>query len=191
MAEPGVRYPENALLVETVLQAVYGRGSKRFELLCDLSLDRRSRYPEKVLSTHASDCRLLEAQVVSDGSGPKRVRVSGVVQVSAWCKGRGGTFVVGDDVPFQRELTIGPGDDAEFQNERATVRLVGEVISGVGAIVKEGDDLYIRVPVYLELEGEIVGDRRVHAYVLAPQQAGRPPAPFLTDWSGTEEHDYD
>lgn len=187
MTHPRTPHPEDMLVVETILPVVSGRGSQRLEILCDLSLDRRARYPERVLGTHATAGRLDGASVVTDSSGGRRIRVDGQIQVFAWCLGRGGTFVLGDTVTFQREIPLSPGDGGEYRNERVTAQLVGEPASGPGTIVKQGDELCVRVPVFIQVAAEVVGERRVFAYA----QIAPPPGQQGAAWPEDDDPDYD
>ncbi|BAS28387.1 hypothetical protein LIP_2557 [Limnochorda pilosa] len=181
-------------LVETVVRAVYGRGSERFELPCDVRLNESSRYPEKVLGTHATNGRLLDSTIVTDAAGQKRVRVSGNVDLHAWCKGREGTFVVSRQVPFVREIAIPGAGEADFRNEEASARLLEEPSCGPGSLVKLDGDLCVRAPLRLHLGAEIVGDRRVFAYIRAASKPSKPVAPGLpepAEWVKADEIDYD
>lgn len=173
MSHPRPPHADGMLVVETILPVVSGRGTQRLEILCDLSLDRRALYPERVLGTHVTDCRLDGASVLTDAAGRKRIRVAGQVQVFAWCLGRGGTFVLGDAVTFQREIDLPPGDGGEYRNERVTAQLVGEPVTGPGTIIKQGEELCVRVPVFVQVEGEVVGERRVFAYAQSSPPGGQ------------------
>ncbi|NMA71158.1 MAG: hypothetical protein GX961_04490, partial [Firmicutes bacterium] len=65
MTHPYTPPPDGMLVVETILPVVSGRASQRLEILCNLSLDRRARYPERVLGTHATAARLAGASLVT------------------------------------------------------------------------------------------------------------------------------
>ena len=158
------------------------------EILCDLSLDRRARYPERVLGTHVTDCRLDEVSLVTDAFGQRRIRVTGQVHVSAWCLGREETFVLGDVVAFQRDIDLPASDGGEYRNERVTAYLVGEPVTGPGAIIKEGEELFVRVPVFVQVEGEVVGERRVYAYAQTSPPAVSPQVPVS---SSDDDPDYE
>lgn len=179
---------EGMLVVETILPVVSGRGAQRLEILCDLSLDRRARYPERVLGTHVTDCRLDEVSLVTDAFGQRRIRVTGQVHVSAWCLGREETFVLGDVVAFQRDIDLPASDGGEYRNERVTAYLVGEPVTGPGAIIKEGEELFVRVPVFIQVEGEVVGERRVYAYAQTSPPAVSPQVPVS---SSDDDPDYE
>ncbi|MFO7254196.1 MAG: hypothetical protein C0P70_001570 [Bacillota bacterium] len=177
--------PDGMLVVETILPVVSGRASQRLEILCNLSLDRRARYPERVLGTHATAARLAGASLVTDSTGQRRIMVEGELQVFAWCLGRDGTFVLEETVPIQREVPLPPGD-GETRNERVTVELVGEPSCGPGTIVRNGEELSVRVPVFIQVEGEVVGERRVFAYAQSNPNTLQP-----ASWHGEDDPDYD
>src|SRR5690606_19714860 len=129
--------------------------------------------------------RLAGASLVTDSTGQRRIMVEGELQVFAWCLGRDGTCVLEETVPIQREVPLPPGG-GETRNERVTVELVGEPSCGPGTIVRNGEELSVRVPVFIQVEGEVVGERRVFAYAQSNPNTLQP-----ASWHGEDDPDYD
>lgn len=156
--------PVGAALVETVLRAVYGRGSATAQQEYEIEVENPSAGLVDVLGTHTANAAVSDVAAIADSSGGKKVKVTGSFDLFLWCKGVNDTYVTRKKLHFVQDIPVMGLAGAAFKNEEAAARFIEQPICGRATVVSRGNSHTIKIPVTLSLAGEIVGDARVLVY---------------------------
>lgn len=156
--------PAGAALVETVLRAVYGRGSATVERVYEIEVQNPTGGLVEVLGTHTANAVVNDVAVIPDSGGSKKVKVTGSFDLFLWCKGASDTYVTKKTLHFAEDIPVKGLAGAAYRNEEASARIVEYPVCGRAAVTSRGHGYTVKVPVTLALAGEVVGDARVLVY---------------------------
>ncbi|MBE3576167.1 MAG: outer spore coat protein CotE [Limnochordales bacterium] len=185
--------PAGAALVETVLRAVYGRGTTTVERVYEIEMQNPSAGLVEVLGTHTANPTVTDVAAIADSGGGKKVKVTGSFDLFLWCKGVNDTYVTRKTLHFVEDIPVKGLAGASYKNEEAAARFVEHPVCGKATVISRGSSHTIKIPVTLTLAGEVVGDARVLVYArpLNPEKSPKHQVPDSPSWFQPEGGDDD
>lgn len=184
--------PAGATLVETVLRAVYGRGTATVERVYEIEMNPSGGLVE-ILGTHTANAVVSDVAAIADSGGGKKVKVTGSFDLFLWCKGVNDTYVTKKTLHFVEDIPVKGLAGAAYKNEEASARIVEHPVCGRATVVSRANGHTVKIPVTLALAGEVVGDARVLVYARPwhPEKNPKTHAPDNPSWFQPEGGDDD
>lgn len=163
------KYSPSSILVETVLRAVYGRGSVTGKRNYEVEVGDGV---SQILGSYVANPVVNDSAVLSSDDGTKKVKVTGSYDLYLWLMGKGDTFVTKTTLYFAEEIPVSGSFGTSYRNEVASARLSGDPVCETLMLVqsKSGKSA-VQVEVSQTYSAEVVGDARllVHASPLAEE----------------------
>ncbi|BAS28392.1 outer spore coat protein CotE [Limnochorda pilosa] len=160
-----------ALVVETVLRAVYGRGEITVERSYEIPLDTAGREGIAVLGTHATNHGIRDVAIIPTADGGRKVKATGSLDLLLWCKGPSDTHVAESTLTFSEDIPMEGLAGMSYQNETASAGFKAPPEPGRAEVsLREGRVVAV-VPLRLSLSAEVAGDARVFIYASPSAQA--------------------